>query len=83
MATRRLSDRFARSAVGPGDPKRAHLVHYDDLTTGFGLRVTARGAKSWILNFTTRGGRERRITIGSFPDWSCALAREEAQRLRR
>jgi hypothetical protein len=36
-----------------------------------------------VLNYTTRGGRERRLTIGSFPDWPCALARAEAQRLRR
>src|SRR5208282_2444720 len=54
-----------------------------NVTRGFGLRVTARLARSWVLNYTTRGGRERRYTIGSYPDWPCALARAEAQRLHR
>ena len=49
---------------------------------GFGCRVTAAGARAFILNYRTNSGRERRYTIGAFPDWRTAAAREEAKRLK-
>ena len=39
-------------------------------------------ARSFVLNDVTRGGRERRYTIGACSDWSTADARREAKRLR-
>jgi hypothetical protein len=51
---------------------------------GFGVRIfaaTARypeGAKSFFLNYRVNG-RERRIKIGSYPDWSVSAARDEAK----
>jgi len=51
---------------------------------GFGLRVTAAGARSFVLDYRRRSDRlQRRVTIGQFPDWSTAAAREEAKRLKR
>jgi hypothetical protein len=41
--------------------------------TGFGCRITAAGALSFILNYLTRAGRERRYTIGEFPSWKTAV----------
>ena len=49
--------------------------------SGFG--VTANGARSFILNYRTRLGRERRYTIGSLPDWGVGAARVEATELKR
>ena len=49
-------------------PAASNRVTYDVEVKGFGVRVTAAGAKSFIVNYRS-GGRERRITIGSFPDW--------------
>ena len=46
------------------------------------MRVTRAGAKSFILNYRA-GGRERRYTIGSWPEWSTTAARTEAARLKR
>jgi hypothetical protein len=43
--------------------------------------VTAAGFRPFILNYRTRTGRERRITIGQFPDWKTA-ARDEAKALK-
>jgi integrase len=64
-------------------PAKGNRVHYDDLP-GFGVRVTAGGARSFVLNYVTRAGRERRHTIGSFEDnWKTTDARDEAKRLRR
>jgi integrase len=49
--------------------------------TGFGLRVYGTGSKSLFLNYWLNG-RERRHTIGAFPDWSVTAGREEAKELR-
>ena len=48
---------------------------------GFGVRVTAAGAKSFIINYRIRH-REYRYTIGSFPDWSVLKAVRVARDLR-
>ncbi|HWW35779.1 MAG TPA: integrase arm-type DNA-binding domain-containing protein, partial [Xanthobacteraceae bacterium] len=65
-------------------PDRGNRVTYDEMVKGFGLRVTANGARAFVLNYRHKAdGRERRVTIGAFPDWSAAAAREEAKRLKR
>jgi integrase len=48
---------------------------------GFGVRVTAAGAKAFVLNYRLRG-REHRFTIGAWPDWSALKATREARSLR-
>ena len=48
---------------------------------GFGVRVTAGGARAFILNYRLRG-REYRYTIGAWPDWSALKAVREARLLR-
>ena len=63
-------------------PAKSNKVHYDDEVKGFGVGVTAAGARSFVLNYVTRSGRERRYTIGSCQDWSTTAARAEARRLR-
>jgi integrase len=63
-------------------PAKGNRITYDDVP-GFGCRVTAAGTRSFILNYTTQGGRERRYTIGQFPDWSTTTARAKARQLRR
>jgi len=79
-----LTDAIVR---GLEAPIKGNKIHYDGDDAkgvkGFGLRVTAAGAKSYILNYRTRSGRERRITIGSFPDWKCTKARDKAKELKR
>jgi integrase len=68
-------------------PAKSSKISYDggpDSVTGFGLRVTAGGAKSFILNYRRRSdGCERRLTIGAFPTWTTGAARVEAKRLKR
>ena len=65
-------------------PARGNKVTYDDAVKGFGCRVTAAGGRAFILNYRRKlDGRERRYTIGSFPDWGTTAAREEAKRLKR
>src|ERR1700682_53730 len=73
-------------------PKSGNRITYDagnGAVKGFGVRVTAAGSRSFILNYRTRTGRERRLTIGSLrisgdsDGWSTKAAREEADRLKR
>jgi len=65
-------------------PEAGNRIFYDDLVTGFGCRVTAAGARAFVLNYRRRcDGLERRYTIGSFPEWTVVGAREEAKGLRR
>jgi integrase len=74
-----LTDRVVRELPAPASGNR---ITYDTEVAGFGVRVTAAGARSLILNFRVHG-RERRITIGSFPDWPVKQAREQAKSLKR
>jgi integrase len=77
----RLTDRIV--AQLPTPPK-GNRVSYDDAVRGFGARVTAAGARAFVLNYRRRSdGLERRFTIGALPEWSTAAAREEAKRLKR
>ena len=51
---------------------------------GFGIRVTANDARSYVLRYVVRGsGRERVYTIGSAGTWRCTDARDKACELRR
>jgi integrase len=48
---------------------------------GFGVRVTAAGARAFVLNYQLRG-REYRFTIGQYPTWTALKAVREARELR-
>src|SRR3974390_494763 len=48
---------------------------------GFGVRVTASGARAFVLNYRLRS-REHRYTIGAWPDWSALKAVRQARDLR-
>ena len=78
-ASERLTDRLARALLPPAQGAR---ITYDAEVPGFGIRVTAAGARSFVLNYVV-AGHERRLTIGRFPAWSATAAREEARALRR
>jgi integrase len=78
--SQRLTDGIVRGLPAPATGNK---IEYDAKVRGLGVRVTTAGARAFILNYRTKSGRERRYTIGSFPDWKVAAAREEAERLKR
>ena len=65
-------------------PESGYAITYDAEVSGFGIRVTAAGAKSFILRYRTRSGRERTYTIGPAGEggWKTARAREHAKDLK-
>jgi integrase len=74
-----LTDAIVRQQPAPTRPNR---LLRDTSETGFALRVTRNDNKTFVLNYTTRGGIERRHTIGEFGPWKTTAAREEARQLK-
>lgn len=67
----RINDKLVRGLVAP---EKGNRITYDGHLSGFGVRITAAGRKSFILNYRFKG-RERRMTIGSYPEWTVLAAR--------
>ncbi len=77
----KVTDKTVKAMAPPSSGNR---ITYDSEVKGFGVRITAAGSRSFVLNYRRKAdGLERRWTIGSFPDWGAGAAREEAQRLKR
>ena len=53
-------------------------IYYDEKLRGFGVRVYPSGRKSFVLNYYYKG-RERRMVIGSYPEWTVLAARKQAE----
>src|ERR1017187_4783850 len=75
----KISEKFVKNLTPPNNGNR---IHYDAQIPGFGVRITAAGAVSFVLNYHVHG-RERRFTIGKHPEWSVTAARNRALELRR
>lgn len=89
-ATVRLTDKVVDALPAPAT---GAVITYDKDIPGFGIRVTAKGARSFVLNYVVNG-LERRMTIGKYvvpgvehgarhSIWSSTAAREEAREFRR
>jgi integrase len=82
----RLSEETVKQLVAPARGNRViyfagAVIQGAKAPRGFGVRVTAAGARSFVLNYRLRG-REHRFTIGAWPDWSVLKAVREARNLR-
>ncbi|PIB25874.1 integrase [Amylibacter kogurei] len=75
----RLTDNLVK---GLKPPLKGNKITYDERLRGFGVRVMASGKKSFILNYRING-RERRMTIGAYPEWTLLAARRRGEELRR
>jgi integrase len=77
--TDKLSDSAVRKALPPA---QGQFFLWDTEIKGFALRITKGGAKSFILDYRA-DGRQRRITLGSYPDWTVQAARIAARDMKR
>ena len=64
-------------AVRKARPKDTRYDLYDAALRGFGVRVATSGAKTWFV-MRRVNGRMVRHTIGRYPEWSLAEARDKA-----
>ncbi|WP_199866102.1 site-specific integrase [Methylobacterium sp. Leaf361] len=75
-----LTDAQVRSLKADG---ASRLMIYDAKAQGLCLRVSA-SSKSWSFIYRPKGSaKQRRYTIGDYPSWSLAQAREKTFALRR
>jgi hypothetical protein len=78
VATRKLTKSVAH-ALAPRD--KVYII-YDEALPGFGVRVTPKGARSWIVEYRPHGGGrgvgKRRITIGPITVVTAEQARQVA-----
>jgi hypothetical protein len=86
MAHGKLSEETVKRLPAPASGNRVTyfagaIIRGAKAPRGFGVRVTAAGARAFILNYRLRG-REHRFTIGAWPDWSALRAVREARNLR-
>jgi integrase len=76
MPTTKLTE-LAVSKMRP--PKAGRIEYFDTLLPSFGLRITAVGAKSWIV-MTRVNGKLKRVTLGRYPTTGLADARDLARK---
>ena len=58
-------------------------VHWDDEEGRFGLRITAKGFRSYVIQYRNAQGRSRRLTVGPHGTWTPQQARLKAAELLR
>lgn len=63
-------------------PATGRIELWDQTTPGFGLRVTSKGGRTWVLMKRLKIGDKQlvRFTLGEYPALSLAKAREKADR---
>ena len=70
-------------ALRDADPKPGVSYQvFDTEVIGFAVRVQASGARTFTIDYR-HAGRQRRMNIGRWPEWSVTAARERAKELRR
>ena len=68
----------ARSVAALKPPPGGQRDMWDPSFPRFGLRISDRGRKVWVLRYRMKG-RHRRLTLGQYPDLSLADARKKAR----
>src|SRR5665213_2175817 len=58
--------RLTKRLVDAAAAAKGELFLWDDELPGFGLRVKASGAKSFLVQYRNANGRSRRLTVGRY-----------------
>ena len=76
MAQReKLTEKLVRVA----EPRAGIYQVFDEDVRGLALRVFSSGSRHFTLDYRVKG-RQRRFTIGRWPEWTVTAAREQAKR---
>lgn len=74
--------KLATDACRDAEPQKTQYELKDSQVPGLQLRINPGETKTWVLRYRIRIGTEwknRRMTLGAFPDVSVAAARKEAE----
>ena len=74
----KLNEKNVREAANLG---RDYQI-FDTDVRGFSITIYPSGNRAFTLDYRV-GGRQRRMTIGRWPEWNTVAARERAKELRR
>ena len=75
----RLNDKSVREC----EPEVARDYQvFDTEVRGFSIRILRSGSRSFALDYRF-AGRQRRMAIGRWPEWTVTAARDRAKELRR
>jgi integrase len=74
----KLNEKTVRDAENLG---RDYQI-FDTDVRGFSITIYPSGNRAFTLDYRI-AGRQRRMTIGRWPEWNCTAARERAKELRR
>lgn len=77
-----ISDKEVRSLIAKAKIAGRTMTQADGLVPGLTLSASKNGTGSWLLRYRI-SGKAREFTIGQFPVWGAADAREKAKELRR
>ena len=61
-------------------PASGRVDYWDEDLPGFGLRISDRGSRTWLVMYRVKGdGRQRRLKLGTNPPMTLADARDAAR----
>ena len=79
MANRqKLSEKIVKAA----EPRARPYQIFDEEVVGFSAVIQKSGSRGFALDYSFKG-RQRRMSIGRWPEWSVTAARDRAKQLRR
>jgi hypothetical protein len=73
-------EKLTEKMVKAAEKRGVDYKVYDEEVRGFALTVYASGNRAFCLVYWIKG-RQRRCTIGSWPEWSVTAARDRAKAL--
>ena len=76
MEQKRFTEQFVAGVVCP--PGRKDMLVFDRATRGFGLRVSASGTKTFLVQYNAPGGK-RRQALGAYGTVTLDKARRQAK----
>ena len=74
----RLTEKLVRAA----EPRSKAWQIFDSDVLGLSICIYPSGGRSFMFDYRA-AGRQRRLTIGRWPEWNVTAARERAKALRR
>lgn len=74
LLTQAYVERIAR-------PRRGYAFQWDRTLTGLGVRISERGEKVWVVDYTV-GIKRHRVTLGIYPEFDEQAARARANEVR-